>query len=394
MVFNFKFNDEDLDPNVDQIRHSKMISQLKDLNVSGRTSDSFVVNLSTIYVDVKDKQDDKIQFQGIDFEKSLMPFTEIERDELLEKILNEAKFKPEDLDSDRDLFDELRSVGITKTLEIMQISEVVDLIQSKGRMGAKSDDLLEMFPDKHRLQKQMETLLKIKFVIKVGVIETRFIHKEFAAYWLIDTFFSTREKENEATEQTATNEPEAKRAKVAFDGPSTSTAPGPSEQEVVVESTTETQKPPMILNPIRVRPSPWIRVNGTLNRRVIDKWLGTVLNHLTVNLGVFLSDLNSKFNVLTPFDMRWLCEILQLIGCVQLMSITEAESDLFSNHFETTVGEFSRSEFLFLRILMKFFSETATFFCPPNKVFIDVNDDAMQRLTFFIGRKKYKTPFI
>lgn len=39
-------------------------------------------------------------------------------------------------------------------------------------------------------------------------------------------------------------------------------------------------------------------------------------------------------------------------------------------------------------------TEPATFFCPSDKIFIELNENAMQCLTFFIGRKKYKTPFI
>lgn len=37
------------------------------------------------------------------------------------------------------------------------------------------------------------------------------------------------------------------------------------------------------------------------------------------------------------------------------------------------------------------FSEPATLFCSFERIFIELEDDAMQRLTFFIGRKKYKT---
>jgi hypothetical protein len=38
--------------------------------------------------------------------------------------------------------------------------------------------------------------------------------------------------------------------------------------------------------------------------------------------------------------------------------------------------------------------EPATYFNNPNEIFIEINSDAMQRLTFFIGRKKYKTEFV
>lgn len=39
-------------------------------------------------------------------------------------------------------------------------------------------------------------------------------------------------------------------------------------------------------------------------------------------------------------------------------------------------------------------SEPATFFCDSGKMFVELKDDAMLRLAFFIDHKKYKTPFI
>lgn len=350
-------DDDDLDSTVNQIKHAKMFNQLKDLNVTIRTCDSFVVNLSTIYVDVLNGPVEKISFQGSEIEKMLIPFNEEDRAGFVEKIVSDAKFKPGDLDNNTDLFDALRSLGIDNTLEIMQISEVLTFVQSKGQMGAKSDELLDMFTEKNRLQRQMETLFRTKFATRVGVIETRFIHKEFAPFWLIDSFYFTRD-ENKAQENSTAddqaceessnvleidNEPDAKKPKVDSDEPSTSTA-------AVLQK--EPKKAPLIQNSIRVRPSPWIRVDGTLNRRVIDKWLGTILNQLTISPGMCLSDLINKFNILTPFDLRWLCEILEMIGSVQLMTIYEPEIDLFTTSYKSIVGELKTFSTILQNILI------------------------------------------
>ena len=333
--------DDELDSTVDQIKHSKMFHQLKDLNIPNRpSSDSFVVNLSTIYADVIEPGK-KIVIQGNEFNQVLLPFSEDERADFVEKILADVKFKPEDLEESKELLDELRLLGITNTLEIMQISELLTFVESKAQMGAKADEILDMFNDKNRLQREMEILIKIKFVIRVGVVETRFIHKEFAPFWLIDTFFNSRDSDKVQEEQMPVDDLPAKRAKLDFDEPSTSTA---ADIITTIGATNETKKSPMIRKAIRLRPSPWIRVNGTLNRRVIDKWLGTILNYLSINPGVYLSELINKFNILTPFDLRWLCEILQIIGCAQMFTISEPEIDLFSSG-ETTFGKFLISFF-------------------------------------------------
>lgn len=91
---------------------------------------------------------------------------------------------------------------------------------------------------------------------------------------------------------------------------------------------------------------------------------------------MLLQDLCVKFNILKPFEVRVLCEILEMIGSIRLLTVNEPEIDIFSDFVGGTT------------------TEPATFFCPPDKIFIELNVNAMQCLTFFIGRKKYKTPLI
>ena len=335
-------DDEDLEVPGDPIKHSAMFGQLKDLNLSTRTSDSFVVNLSTIYVDLNDAPETKINFEGNDYHSSIVPFTEQDRAVITEKILSAVKFTPDDLEA-KDLVVLLRATGIENTLEIMNISEVCNFIQEKRQMGATSIELLELFTDKAQLQKQIEKLIELKFIFRVGVIETRFIHKDFAAFWLLDSFYTTREdgssdgvdsqkRKLQDTKDVRT----AKKLKKNDCEPSTSKA---AIEESAKEETKEPKKAPLIAHPLRVRPAPWIRVNGTLNHRVIDKWLGTILNHLTMNPCVLLSDLIRKFNILTPFDLRTLCENLQLLGCIEMFSTSENDVDLFSDYIAPDIGK-------------------------------------------------------
>lgn len=326
-----RMDDDDIDPSGEHIKHSKMLTQLKDLNVGTRTFDSFVVNLSTIYVDFSDGPGDKVTFEGRDIDHRLLPFSEVERAAYIERILADSKWTPSDLEV-KDLFQELSSAGIKNTLDIMRISEVCTFLQSKTQMGATPDELLEIFTDKKSLQQQIETLIGMKFVLRVGVNEMRFVHKDFATFWLIDSFTVSREEAKKPSQDEGSSqvdEPAAKKRKIDDNEPSTSAAAAEAESEK--KSTTH--------HPIRVRPSPWIRVNGTLNRRVIDKWLGTILNHLTISPSMMLIDLCNKFNILTPFDVRRLCEILEMIGSLRLMTISESDADLFSMHDGSTVGK-------------------------------------------------------
>lgn len=339
-------DDEDIDTAPDQIKHSSMLNQLKELNLANKTSDSFVVNLSKISVELKESDGAKVTFDGFEFDSNLLPFKEERRASIIEKILTEAKYKPEDL-TERDLVETLKAVGITNTIEIMNISEVCDFVQSKGEMGSIASELVAMFPNKARLQKNIETLIAVKFVLRSGVTEARFIHKDFVTFWLVDTFYVTREDDSATKannkrrlDDNTSDQPPAKRRVTSI---SEIKIEAPDEIEEEYYETSEPVKilvpPPMIRYPIRVQASPWIRVNGTLNRRVLDKWLGTVLNHLTLHPGMMVSDLNRKFNILTPFHIRTLCELLQNIGCVELMIATSPDVDLFSNEFEAINGK-------------------------------------------------------
>lgn len=60
---------------------------------------------------------------------------------------------------------------------------------------------------------------------------------------------------------------------------------------------------------ILIRPCPWIRINGSLNRRVLDRWLATIVIYLLSNPGIMLNDIFLKFTVVSPCDLRYLLEV-------------------------------------------------------------------------------------
>lgn len=56
-------------------------------------------------------------------------------------------------------------------------------------------------------------------------------------------------------------------------------------------------------------PYPWIRVNGTLNNRVLDKLLGVVLLQCVSNPGISLFDLGKILKFFYPVHLRHLLEV-------------------------------------------------------------------------------------
>ncbi len=55
---------------------------------------------------------------------------------------------------------------------------------------------------------------------------------------------------------------------------------------------------------------PWIRIDGSLNRRVLDRLLGAVLSHILQKPGNSLLELAERFHpALQPFQVRELLEV-------------------------------------------------------------------------------------
>lgn len=61
---------------------------------------------------------------------------------------------------------------------------------------------------------------------------------------------------------------------------------------------------------IRVVVRPWIRVDGDLNRRVLDRMLGGVLAYCLIHPGVYLTKVQEKFApAIQPFHTKELVEV-------------------------------------------------------------------------------------
>ena len=55
---------------------------------------------------------------------------------------------------------------------------------------------------------------------------------------------------------------------------------------------------------------PWIRIDGSLNRRVLDRLLGAVLSYIQQKPGGTVLELSERFHpALQPFQVRELLEV-------------------------------------------------------------------------------------
>lgn len=89
---------------------------------------------------------------------------------------------------------------------------------------------------------------------------------------------------------------------------------------------------------IQFRPAPWIRVNGSLNRRVLDRWLGALVLYIFHRPGSSLFKICSRFNYLQPITLRNLIELLVEIGCLHCFVVRKQKVSLFTKWKSNVIG--------------------------------------------------------
>lgn len=90
---------------------------------------------------------------------------------------------------------------------------------------------------------------------------------------------------------------------------------------------------------IQFRPAPWIRVNGSLNRRVLDRWLGALVLYIFHRPGSSIFKISSRFNYLQPITVRNIIELLVEIGCLQRFVVRKQRVSLFSTWKSNVIGK-------------------------------------------------------
>ena len=121
---------------------------------------------------------------------------------------------------------------------------------------------------------------------------------------------------------------------------------------------------------------PWIRVDGTLNRRVLDRLLGAMLGVVMQLPGQTMSVLLARFSpALQPAHSRELVRLLSDLGCVQALKVCRAgKPSLFSKPATVTL-------------------ESPSILDDDNEIVVEAEVDAIVKLGMFIGDKVYHTDF-
>lgn len=87
---------------------------------------------------------------------------------------------------------------------------------------------------------------------------------------------------------------------------------------------------------------PWVRLNGCLNRRVMDRMLGAILSHVMENPGISGRQISKRFwPALQPAHTYELLDTLLSLGAVNRMMTRKLTTEsLFSGEQEFDIGNF------------------------------------------------------
>eukprot|EP00088_Acartia_fossae_P059548 TRINITY_DN7079_c0_g1_i12.p1 TRINITY_DN7079_c0_g1~~TRINITY_DN7079_c0_g1_i12.p1 ORF type:complete len:315 (-),score=51.66 TRINITY_DN7079_c0_g1_i12:586-1470(-) len=128
---------------------------------------------------------------------------------------------------------------------------------------------------------------------------------------------------------------------------------------------------------VLVQIRPWVRIDGSLNRRVLDRLLGAVLGASMQCPGSLLSNLVARFSpALQPVHARELIHILTEIKAVSLVRMVKPKK----------AGLWSKPEPLKL--------EPFDILHDDSEVLVEPSVDAILLLGQFIGNKFYTTDFV
>ncbi|XP_011181660.2 general transcription factor 3C polypeptide 1 [Zeugodacus cucurbitae] len=370
-----------------------------------RAQDVFVVNLPTLQLEanttLRNTTEDNELHNDICVSKLLLE-TELDREHMLRKIVDESHWKYTDNTFDA-LKPKLSKLGFN-AMEQQHVEDLLRFIEAR-KLGVPVTELLREFPYAQFLSRALRLLSEHYLVKRVGVATLMYVHKTHIRPWVVHTFHLKRlEREKLGPDGTVSLK---RGASVAEPSTSGSTEVADSDEadeasaskkaklaeDVKVEDQRVSKRVPKPVKRfesaskegknkekdsksdiIVMKPHPWIRLNGTINRRVLDRWLGSILTECISRSGCMILDICAKFPHLPPVEIMFLLEILVELKCIHLTEMKPAPVSLFSAYED--VEE---------RIVTEFYE--------PEHTYVTAHADAMTRMSIFIGKKKYSTQF-
>ncbi|XP_035796337.1 general transcription factor 3C polypeptide 1-like [Anopheles albimanus] len=268
--------------------------------------------------------------------------------------------------------------------------ELLAYIEGKGKLGATVRELRAAFVNHEQLAQHLERFRSMKVLLRTGVRTITYVYWRYVNEWLIRSYLSTnataeerptarsdavdepagpsssssghkKRKLEQTQPATAAGQGKKKKRKMGCDDASGESDEDPNDNdgdagdddadaEGKPGSSEELTEPSQ---PVLLSMAPWIQLNGSINKRLLYRWLTAILLYTVSNPGVTLAALYVRFNMMSPFHLRQLVELLGEYGCVsqRAMQIQAQTPSLFSVYKPATfvpVSEFLDDEQVFI----------------------------------------------
>ena len=300
--------------------------------------------------------------------------------------------------------------------DLRSLEGLCAFIESFGFHGATKEEIKQFRPSGVKVlpvERILQQALTHFLVIEVGIVSQRFVSHQHSTEWLLHSFKMKKTSEEvgsvkfagklyqghtglppaEAADQntedvqpqTSTGRPRRIIRKGSLDanigGEDIQVNALKKNPGVGVKMSREVKEACEKINwgkveEVLVAVKPWIRVDGTLNRRVLDRLLGAMLGVIMQTPGQTLDTLTQRFSpAVQPAHCREIITILSDLHCVSLVKVSTPRP----------VSLFSKPE----RIV---FSE-ASMLDSDSELVVEAEVDAIIKLGMFIGDKVYTTDF-
>jgi len=182
----------------------------------------------------------------------------------------------------------------------------VDFVCKKRVTGASVKLLKGHFSNLENLKLStlLECLTNMNILIRTGITYIIYVHHKYRKQWLVQSC-------------TLGDQDRLKLKESQIEEPSDVDLPTLAKS---MESYTE----------LKVKIMPWARIDGTLNLKAFEKWMGTVLGYCLSDMMVPLMSVIRSCCFLKPVEVHYLVECLQELGCLRMFVYKHEKPTLFS----------------------------------------------------------------
>lgn len=206
-------------------------------------------------------------------------------------------------------------------------TQILKFCHTKGQCGASQLEIKKNFEDLSLfvLTTSVRYLTDKDLLLRAGIKTPVYVHHEYSDLWLVKI---PSENWSSAVNYDSIIMEDENVSHLESDSEDTDSILPPLKrmrEEYPIETNTDT------FDRIKIRP--WTRLNLTINKEVLEKFLNSVLTKIIVKPGIYLKTLKKDYcTILQPMVVRELVEMLEAMKCIKMIHVKNiCRPSFFSN---------------------------------------------------------------